>query len=144
VDNLEVSIYIKTKLVGNPKGKGTAVAIVEYIGKDNVHTRTYSIRMQEETRNALNLKICIQAMRQLRKPCTVVIYIDGEYLKSTHERELVKRWQQNDWKKQNNQPPANLEDWKHFYYLTEIHKVQFLHYQDKYETELKAELEVKK
>ena len=141
---LKISIYIKTKFSGNLKGKGTAVAIIEYIDpKATSHTRTHRVEIQEETKNALNLKTCIQAMRLLKKPCTVIIYTDCEYLKNMHERQLVKAWHKNNWLKPNNKPPANLESWKQFYYLTEIHKVSFVNYQEKYETELKAELEGK-
>jgi len=48
----------------------------------------------------------------------------------------VQKWQQDGWKKANGKPPANVEDWKGFYILTQIHTVTFEPYNEKYNEEL--------
>ena len=46
------------------------------------------------------------------------------------------KWQQDGWKKANGKPPANVEEWKQFYMLMQIHTVTFEKYNDRYDTEL--------
>jgi len=137
VDNLNVNIYIKLRFRGNPRGKGEAAALIEYIdtsGKS--HMRQQQIRIEQDTKNALALKICIHAMRLLLKPCVATIFIDCDYLRNAHRQGWVGKWQQDGWKRANKKPPANLEDWKQFYMLTQIHNVQFEPYNSQYENEL--------
>jgi len=138
VDNLKVNIYIKYRFRGNPRGAGEAAAIIEYIDKTGkAHIRQQQIRIEHDTKNALALKICINTMRLLLKRCEAMIFIDCEYLRNAHRQGWVTKWQQDGWKKANKKPPANLEDWKQFYMLTQIHSVQFEPYNSRYETELK-------
>lgn len=133
---MKVSIYIKGKCKGNPWGAGTAVAIIEYI--DNVgtcHTRNQAVTIQNDTKNALMLKICITAIRQLVKPCQIVLYIDCAYLANAFTQGLIEKWQQNGWKRANGKQPANVEDWKQFYMLAKIHQIQFKSYINRYDFE---------
>ena len=51
-----------------------------------------------------------------------------------------KKWQQDGWKKANGKPPANVEDWKQFFMLTQIHTVTFAKYDSRHDEELKKVL----
>lgn len=139
---MQVSVYIKSHFRGNPRGAGEAAAIVEYIDpKGSAHTRSQKIRAYDTTRNALHLKICIAAMRLLLKPCTATIYIDCDYLADAHRQGWAEKWQQNGWIRANGKPPANVEDWKQFSMLTQIHAVDFRAYNSHYDTEIEEILE---
>lgn len=139
---MEVSIYIKSRFRGNPRGAGNAAAVVEYIdGAGKSHTRKQQIRIEHNTRNALHLKISIAAMRLLLKPCNITIFIDCDYMANACRFGWLEKWQQDGWKKANGKPPANVEDWKQFYMLTEIHKVDFMQYDSRHDEELEGILE---
>jgi ribonuclease HI len=141
VDNLKVSIYIKSQFRGNPRGAGEAAAVIEYIDKTGSrHVKTVKVEIEEDTKNALALRICITALRSLIKPCEAIIYIDCEYIDNAHRQGWVKKWQQDDWKRANNKPPANLKEWQLFYALSEIHKIEFEKYNDRYDGELEKML----
>lgn len=138
---MEISIFIKSRFRGNPRGAGEAAAIIEYIDqKGESHIRQQQIRIENETRNALMLKTCNAAMRLLLKPCEITIYIECDYLVNAHRQGWVKRWQQDGWKRANGKPPANAEDWKQFFMLTEIHKIEFSVYDDRHDAALEKAL----
>lgn len=134
---MKVSIYIKSHFRGNPRGAGEAAAVIEFIDKqEKKHTRQQYTQIEAETKNALYLKICIAAMRVLLRPCDIKIFIDCDYMANACRLGWLEKWQQDGWKKANGKPPANVEDWKQFYMLTQIHTVAFETYNDRYETEL--------
>lgn len=138
---MEISIFIKGKFRGNPRGTGEAAAIVEYIDrKGESHIRQQQIRIENETKNALALKICNAAMRLLLKPCEITLYTDCDYLINAHQQGWVKKWQQDGWKRANGKPPANVEEWKQFLMLTEIHKIEFAAYDDRHDVALEKVL----
>lgn len=134
---MEISIFIKSRFRGNPRGAGEAAAIVEFIDRNGKsHIRQQRIRIDQDTRNALVLKICNAAMRLLLKPCEITLYTDCEYLANAHRQGWVKKWQQDGWKRANGKPPANVEDWKQFLMLAEIHKIEFAAYDDRHDAEI--------
>lgn len=144
VDKLKVGIYVKSQFRGNPRGTGEAVAIIEYADSSGkIHTRKQQIWIEHDTRNALNLKICITAMRILLKPCHITIYTACDYIGNACRLGWVEKWQQDGWKKANGKPPANVEDWKQFFMLMQIHTVVFAEYSNRYDKELKRLLERK-
>lgn len=138
---MEVSIYIKSRFRGNPRGAGEAAAVIEYIDKaGESHIRKQKIQIGYDTKNALHLKMSIEAMRILVKPCQVMMYIDCDYMKNVCRLRLLDKWQQDGWKRANGKPPANVEDWKQFYMLAQIHTITFLAYHIRHENELEKML----
>lgn len=131
---MKVSIYIKTSFKGNPKGAGKAAAIISYEdGKGKLHNREHVVKVENETKNALYLKICIHALRTLLKPCEINLYMDCQYIKSTCDLEWIKEWQKKGWVRATGKPPANIEDWKQFFMLTLIHRVHIESYIDTFD-----------
>jgi len=142
VDKLEVGIYVKSRFRGNPRGAGEAAAVIEYIdGSGKSHTRKRKVQVESDTRNALNLKVCIEAMRILLKPCHITIYVDCDYMGNACRFGWLEKWQQDGWKKANGKPPANVEDWKQFFMLTKIHAVTIAKYDNRHDEILIRTLE---
>lgn len=134
---MEVGIYVKSRFRGNPRGAGEAAAVIEYIdGAGKSHIRKQRIQIEHDTKNALNLKVCIAAMRILLKPCHITIFIDCDYMGNACRLGWVGKWQQDGWKKANGKPPANVEDWKQFFMLTRIHTVAFTEYDSRHDEAL--------
>lgn len=134
---MKVSIYIKTHFRGNPKGSGEAAAIIEFIsGSGKTHSRQHWIKVDNDTKNSLFLKICIHSLRSLVKPCEAVIHMDSEYIKNAYCLGWLNKWQQDGWKRATGKPPANVEEWKQLHMLTQIHNIQFEPYDNRCDTEL--------
>lgn len=139
---MEVGIYVKSRFRGNPRGEGEAAAIIEYIdGAGKSHIRKQQTRIEHDTKNALSLKICIAAMRILLRPCNITIHIDCDYMGNACRLGWVEKWQRDGWKKANGKPPANVEDWKQFFMLTQIHAVAFVKYDSRHDENLETLLE---
>lgn len=137
VGKLEVGIYAKCHFRGNPKGAGEAAAVIEYIdGAGKSHIRKQHVQVTHDTKNALSLKVCIAAMRVLVKPCDVTIHIDCDYMGNTCRQGWLGKWHQDGWKKADGKPPANVEDWKQFFMLTQLHTILFAPYDSKHDGEL--------
>ena len=134
---MNVSIYIKSSFRGNPRGAGEAAAVIEFIDKQGKsHKRQQRTQIEADTKNALHLKICIAAMRVLLKPCDITVFIDCDYMANAYRLGWLDKWQQDGWRKANGKPPANVEEWKQFYMLMQIHTVTFEKYNNRYDTEL--------
>lgn len=141
---MEVSIYIKSQFRGNSRGAGEAAAVIEYIDRfGKSHIRQQQVRVEYETRNVMNLEITIAAMRCLVKPCRITIFTGCDYMENACKLGWLKKWKQNGWKKANGQPPANVEEWRQFYMLTQIHSVTFRPYNPRHEGRLRKILEEK-
>lgn len=138
---MKVGIYVKCRFRGNPRGAGEAAAVIEYIdGAGKIHTRTQRIQIEYETKNALYLKISIAAMRILLKPCHITIYTACDYMENACRLGWLEKWQQDGWKKANGKTPANVEDWKQFFMLTQIHAVDFAEYDGRHDEDLETAL----
>lgn len=134
---MKTAIYIKTRFRGNPRGEGEGAAVVEYIDrKGTKHIRRQYALIKDDTKNALHLKISIAAIRMLIKPCDITLHTDCEYIKNICRLGWLKSWQQGGWKKANGKPPANAEEWKQIYMLSQIHTIEFKSYDTCYEKEL--------
>lgn len=137
-----MGIYVKSRFRGNPRGGGEAAAVVEYVDRaGKSHVRKRRVRIRSDTKNALHLKICIEAMRILLRPCRVTIYINCDYVSNACRLGWPEKWQRDGWKRANGKPPANVEDWKRFFMLAGIHAVTFAAYDARHDEELERELE---
>lgn len=142
MDNLNVSIYIKCKCKGNPRGAGEAAAVLEYIDKSgNCHIRNVQLSSNDDTKNAIMLKICIAALKQIVKPCKITFFIDSNYI--INSQNFIDKWKQDGWKKANGKELANNELWERFYTASKIHEMHFKQYADKYEYELNEILKIR-
>lgn len=131
---MKVGIYIQVIHRGNPRGAGEAVAILEYIdAKEKAHIRKARAAVENDTKNALTLKVIVTALKMLIKPCEVMLHTDNEYIKSCVALEWLETWRQQGWKKATRKQPANIELWKGFYISAQIHKITFMPYKDRQE-----------
>lgn len=119
-----------------------AAAVIEYIdafGKS--HVRERQARVEDGTKNGLSLKICIEAIRALIKPCRVTIHIDCDYIGNACKRGLPERWRRDGWRRSNGDAPANVEDWKRLFIVGQMHDITFAPYDERRDGELEGILE---
>lgn len=127
---MDVNILIKTVFRGNPRGKGQAHASIQYTAPSGtVHARYQEVSEESSTRNALDLEICIRALKILTKPCYVTIYIENEYVISVCQKKWLDKWHDNGWKNAKGKEPANIEMWKQLRMLMQIHNINFRVYE---------------
>jgi len=106
-----LNIYTDGACSGNP-GPGGWGAYLEY-GEDGSEKITKEIfgYNYETTNNQMEIVAAIEALKILKKPCTVNLYTDSKYLQLGITK-WIHTWRVNNWLKSNNKPVKNAQLWQ--------------------------------
>ena len=117
----EITIYTDGACSGNP-GPGGWGAILMY--KEN--KKEISGGKKDTTNNEMEVTAVIEALKQLKYPCTVKVYSDSAYVVNCFKQGCIYNWQKNGWKNAQKEPVKNRELWEALYALVKQHKVEFI------------------
>ena len=117
---MDVIIYTDGACSGNP-GPGGYGAILMY----GAHKKELSGGEAETTNNRMELLGVITALRALKRPCTVQLFTDSQYIVNAIELGWAKRWQANGWMRNKKDPALNPDLWQELLELLEVHTVSF-------------------
>jgi ribonuclease HI len=70
----------------------------------------------------MELTAAIEALGALKRPCTVELHTDSQYLRQGITQ-WIRRWKQNGWKTADRKPVKNADLWQALDALMGIHKV---------------------
>jgi ribonuclease HI len=101
-----VEIYTDGACSGNP-GLGGWGALLIFKEK----RKEISGFLDDTTNNQMEIMAAIEALKILKKPCTVNIYTDSTYVQKGIT-EWIYNWEKNNWRKRDNKPVKNVELWK--------------------------------
>jgi len=101
-----VEIFTDGACRGNP-GPGGWGAVLRYRGK----TKHLYAGEAETTNNRMELTAAIAALNELKRPCTVVITTDSQYVKKGIS-EWIHNWKRNGWRTSNKRPVKNADLWQ--------------------------------
>jgi ribonuclease HI len=117
----KVQIYTDGACSGNP-GPGGWGAILRCTGKEielkGAHPDT--------TNNRMELTAVIEALAALKRPCSVVLQTDSQYVVNGIEKGWAKGWRAKGWVKSDKKPALNPDLWERLLELCEVHKVEFV------------------
>lgn len=117
---MRVFIYTDGACAGNP-GKGGYCAILKYNNIEKI-VSGYSA---DTTNNRMELTAVIEGLKSLKKSCSVTVVSDSKYVCDTINKEWLKNWKNNCWRKNNNKPVLNVDLWKMLDELLGKHSVKF-------------------
>ena len=117
---MDVIIYTDGACSGNP-GPGGYGAILRY----GSHEKELSGGEPMTTNNRMELLGVITALQALKRPCTVQLYTDSQYIVNAIEQGWARRWQANGWMRNKKEPALNPDLWQTLLDLLEIHQVTF-------------------
>ncbi len=120
IDMKKVYIFTDGACSGNP-GPGGWGAVLRY----NSVEKEMSGSDQNTTNNRMELTACIEALKQLKEPCEVVLTTDSQYVVNGITKGWAASWRANGWKKADKKPALNPELWGELLDLCEKHKVTF-------------------
>lgn len=118
-DKLTVEIFCDGACSGNP-GPGGYGAILRYGGR----VKELSGGARDTTNNRMEMTAAIEALRQLNRPCRVVITTDSQYLVKGMT-EWIEGWQRKGWRNSKREPVVNKDLWEQLLALTQPHTVQW-------------------
>lgn len=101
-----VEIYTDGACRGNP-GVGGWGALLHY---DGIEKRIYG-SAKDTTNNRMELMGSIAALQALKKPCSVVLWTDSQYVKKGIS-EWLTGWKAKGWRTSANQPVKNQDLWQ--------------------------------
>lgn len=114
-----VEIFCDGACSGNP-GPGGYGAILRYGGR----MKELSGGARDTTNNRMEMTAAIEALRQLKRPCRVVITTDSQYLVKGMT-EWIAGWQRKGWRNSKKEPVVNKDLWELLLALTNSHSVQW-------------------
>lgn len=118
-DGQIVEIFCDGACSGNP-GPGGYGAILRYGGS----VKELNGGARETTNNRMEMTAAIEALRQLKRPCRVVITTDSQYLVKGMT-EWIAGWQRKGWRNSKKEPVVNKDLWELLLTLTKPHSVQW-------------------
>lgn len=118
-DIQKVEIFCDGACSGNP-GPGGYGAILRYAGR----VKELNGGAEATTNNRMEMTAAIEALRQLTRPCQVVITTDSQYLVKGMT-EWISGWQRKGWRNSKREPVVNKDLWEMLLALTSQHSVQW-------------------
>lgn len=114
-----VTIHTDGACSGNP-GPGGWGAILEWNGR----RKEIKGGDPQTTNNRMELTAAIMALEALRRPCTVEIYTDSQYLRQGITS-WITSWKRNGWRTADRKPVKNVDLWQRLDAALTQHKVRW-------------------
>ncbi|MBF4551730.1 ribonuclease HI [Pseudoclavibacter sp. VKM Ac-2888] len=109
----DVVMYTDGACKGNPGPGGWGVWL-----RSGDHERELFGGELNTTNNRMELKAVIEGLSALKKPCSVALYLDSQYVRKGIT-EWITGWKAKGWKTASKQPVKNAELWKELDALVE-------------------------
>ncbi|KXJ53049.1 MAG: ribonuclease H [Thalassospira sp. Nap_22] len=114
-----ITIYTDGACIGNP-GPGGWAALIEQ-GK---RKKTFKGGEADTTNNRMELMAAIKALEALRRPLSVTVITDSQYVRNGIT-EWIDKWKKNGWRTSGRKPVKNADLWKCLDGLCETHRVEW-------------------
>ena len=115
-----VEIYTDGACSGNPGPGGYGVIL-----KSGTNRRELSAGFKKTTNNRMELRAVIEGLRALKEACQVTVYSDSKYLVDAMQKGWARRWQKNNWYRNQREKALNIDLWTELLRLVENHQVKF-------------------
>lgn len=81
----------------------------------------------ETTNNRMELRAAIEGLKALRRPCSVTLYSDSEYVVKSMTEGWIERWQRTGWMNAGKKPVKNRDLWMELLDASADHEVEWVH-----------------
>ena len=112
-----IVIFTDGACSGNP-GPGGWAAIL----RKGDHEKILKGNAPDTTNNRMELTAAIQALEALRRPLSVTVYTDSQYVRDGITQ-WIANWKQNGWRNANRKPVKNADLWERLDSLCQTHQV---------------------
>ena len=115
-----IQIYTDGACKGNPGPGGYGVVL---LAGERKHELSGGFR--KTTNNRMELLACIEGLRSLKRPSSVVLTSDSKYVVNAMVKGWAKKWRSRGWKLSPSKPAKNPDLWAQLLDLCSEHKVEF-------------------
>lgn len=123
---MNVTIFTDGSSRGNPGPGGYGVVMQFVDSEGRLHERELSQGYERTTNNRMELLGVIVALEALKRPCSVVLQTDSQYVVNAFNQHWIEGWLKRGWKNANKQPVKNVDLWKRLLRAKEPHAVEFV------------------
>lgn len=116
-----MTVQIATDGSGTHSGPGGWAAVI----RCGDVCKEISGSVPEATNNTMEIMAAIMALRELKRPCTVQLTTDSEYLRNGATMGLS-AWKRNGWVTGTGSPVKNRELWEQIDFLASRHEVEWI------------------
>jgi ribonuclease HI len=116
----QVTLYTDGGCIKNP-GPGGFGAVLLAGGRRKELSGGY----HRTTNNRMEIMAVIAGLEALRRPCTVQVYSDSQYVVNAMRSGWAKRWKENGWMRTADEPALNADLWERVLELCSRHRVSF-------------------
>jgi ribonuclease HI len=116
----KIQIYTDGACKGNPGPGGYGVVLVSAD-----HKKELSGGFRKTTNNRMELSACIEGLRSLKQPRSVVLTSDSKYVVNAMVKGWAKKWRSRSWMLSPSKPAKNPDLWAQMLDLCDEHSVEF-------------------
>lgn len=116
---MTIEIYTDGACKGNP-GPGGWGVLLRY----NEHEKTLMGAEANTTNNRMELMAAIKGLQVLKRPCTVHLFTDSQYLRKGMT-EWMAMWKKRGWQNAKKEPVKNTDLWQELDRLAAVHEIQW-------------------
>jgi ribonuclease HI len=115
-----VDIWTDGACSGNPGPGGWGAILVSGPNRKELHGGE-----AETTNNRMELMAAIMALEALKKPCTVRMHVDSQYVRQGITG-WIHGWKRNGWRTADKKPVKNAELWQRLDEARQRHEIEWL------------------
>ena len=115
-----VTIYSDGACLGNP-GRGGYGTVLLF----GAHRKELSAGFQRTTNNRMELLGAIVGLEALKRPCTVEVWSDSQYVVHAFAQGWLEGWQRRGWRTANKEPVKNRDLWQRLLAAIGPHEVRW-------------------
>ncbi len=120
-----VEIYIDTSIKGPKRRDGSGIYILAFTTiSGKTADRGGWIREKDTTENHLTLMGLEEALKHLRKPCSLILHLECPYVAHALQNRWYDGWEVNGWMTGKKIPVTDSEKWRSIQYLLNEHKFE--------------------
>ena len=121
-----VTIYTDGSARGNPGpgGYGAVLLFVDANGAE--HRLELSAGFRNTTNNRMELLAATVGLEALKRPCSVELHSDSQYLVNAWNKRWIPGWQRRGWVNSKKEPVANRDIWERLIAAARPHDVSWL------------------
>ena len=121
-----VEIWTDGSARGNP-GPGGYGAVLLFVDADGQeHRLELSEGYRRTTNNRMELLAAVVALEALKRPCSVELHSDSQYLVNAFNQDWIAGWQARGWKNASKEPVKNPDLWQRMIKAAQPHQVSWL------------------
>lgn len=122
---MKVTLYTDGSSRGNP-GRGGYGAVLRFIKPDSsVYQKEFSQGYKNTTNNRMEMLAVIAGLEALKKPCSVEVYSDSQYVVNAFSKKWIDGWIKRGWTTASKEPVKNIDLWQRMLKAMEPHEVRF-------------------